>query len=230
MIFLSKKKKPLILEAYAPVGQLAELFPVVRSKEALPNWYHDISAHAGQKTVRQCPGIGTLFHKSVTIPAWADHDVTIHPNGHTVVSSPYSQKPTSSHKLSTDAPGAWPGYTNIKFLNPWMFWCSRPVEWLFLPPVWNQADPQEFTVVPGITEFKVVHEANVNTLFKLKDTAYNVSIKAGDALMQMTPITEEPFELEIKIMTPQIWAEKFQQWPFSSNYIYHKAISKIKKI
>jgi hypothetical protein len=230
MIFLSKKKQSLKLEVYTPVGQLAELFPVVRSKEALPKWYHHISAPPDQKTVKQCPGISTLFNRSVTIPAWADHDITIYPNGHTEITSPYSQKPTSSHRLSTDAPGAWPGYANIKFLNPWMFWCNKPVDWLFLPPTWNQLDPQEFTVVPGITEFKVVHEANVNTLFKLKDTPYRVSIKAGDALMQMIPITEESFELEIKSMTPQIWAEKFQQWPFSLNYVYHKAISKIKKI
>jgi len=178
MFVLSKKKEPLKLEAYASLGQLADLFPIVRSKESLPNWYHNISSLEGQKTVRQCPGVNNLFHKGVMIPAWADHEITIHPNGNTNVTSPASQQPTGSHRLVNDAPGAWPGYANIKFLNPWMF---------------------------------------------------NISIKAGDILMQMIPVTEEPFELEIKLMTPQIWAEKFQQWPFSANFLYHKAISKIKK-
>ena len=225
-----KKKSPLKLEAYAPSGQLVDLFPIVHTKNALPSWYHNLPKFDDrQKNVRHCPGVNDLFRTGIMIPAWADFEITIFPDGNTNVISPASNRPASSHNVNVDAPGAWPGYANVKLLNPWMLYCNKPVKWLFLPPTWCQSDPTEFTVVPGILEFRIAHEANVNMLFKLESVPYTVSIKAGDSLMQLIPITEETVELEIKTMTQDVYAEKFSTWAHSFNYGYQKAISRIKK-
>jgi hypothetical protein len=225
-----KKKSPLKLEAYAPLGQLVDLFPIVHTKNALPSWYHNLLKFDDkQKNVRHCPGVGDLFRLGVMIPAWSDHEIVIYPDGRTNVRSPSSNNPVSSHNLNFDAPGAWPGYVNVKLLNPWMLYCNKPVKWLFLSPTWCNSDPAEFTIVPGVLEFRVAHEANVNMLFKLKSEPYTVLIKAGDSLMQMIPITEEKFELEVKTMTQDILTEKFLPWNHSFNYGYQKAISRIKK-
>lgn len=228
MIFF-KKKETLKLEAYAPTGQLTDIFPIVHTRNALPSWYHNLPKVNYEKSIRHCPGVVDLFRAGVMIPAWADQEIIIFPDGNVRVVSASTDRPTSSHNVDIEAPGAWPGYVNVKLLNPWMFYCNKTINWLFLPPTWCQSDPAEFTIIPGVLEFRLAHEANINMLFKLKPEPYKVSIKAGDSLMQMIPITEEKFNLEVKTMTQDIFTEKFLQWNHSFNYGYQKAISRIKK-
>jgi hypothetical protein len=222
MIF---KKKPIKIEAYAPTGSLIDFFPITTAKEALPQWYHNLPKdYSKHNTVKHCAGIRDLFSTGFIVPSWGEYDITVTPTGEALIDSPVVQLQghSSQHHVDEEAPGAWPGYTNVKLHNPWWFWCDTPIKWMLIGPAWNQQDPQQYTTIPGIVEFRYNHQANVNTLFKIQKNNYVTKIKPGDALLHMIPITEEPCEIELKVMTDDVYTNKFAGWQHSFNLGYQK--------
>lgn len=228
------KKKKIKLEAYAPAGELIDLFPPVVAKEAIPEWYNQLPANKGlfrQKNVKHCSGFKELYNEGVILPAWSDYNIIINPDGQVQSESPYAVDSghSSSHEIQREAFGAWPGYTNIKLHSPWWFWCSEPVKWLIIQPTWNRHDPTAWAMPPGITEFKYQHQTNVQMLFKVEQQPYTYQVKPGEALLHIIPLFDRPWELELKVMSNDTWASKFARWKHSFDLEYQKTRSIIGK-
>lgn len=226
-MFFCKKKNKIKLEAYTMIGELIELFPPRKTRESLPNWYNSLPASKEsdrQKTIRHCMGFKDLHSEGLILPSWAEYNILVDQNGGTNVTCPLRQEGgnSSSHDLTTQATGAWPGYVNVKLHSPWWFYCSEPVQWLWTQPTWLQQDPQQWTLAPGITEFKSNHQTNVIGLFKIPQETQIIKIKPGDALAHLIPLTDQPWELELKVMTPHDWSSKFARWEHSFDLIYQK--------
>lgn len=220
MIF---KKKPLKLEAYAPVGDLAEYFPITPTRDSLPPWYNNIPKH-DDNTVKNCMGFRDLMGHGFLIPAWGDFEVKISPNGRAEVETPVIQQGPSfmQHNIAREAPNAWPAYTNVKFNTPWWFYCEEPIKWLVVDPTWHRKDPTQYAIPTGVLEFRYNNQALVNTLWKTQEREYLTKIRAGDALLQLIPVTERPVELELKILTEDIYVAKFAGWAHSFKFGYQK--------
>lgn len=213
------KKKKIVLEAYAPVGDLIDLFPIVESRKCIPKWYHSLPASNHDVNVKNCFGLKDLYNKGIIIPLWADHEIILDPISGVSVSSGMqsTMQPVVSHDLDEQAPGAWPGYINLKFNSPWLFWCDEPIHWVWTQPVWWQEDPQQLTLVSGVAEFRGQHDSNVATLLRMPQQKKTLTLKAGLPMAQLIPLTEEPWELKNMVMTKEIFDKKFAHWEFSLN-------------
>ncbi len=225
MIF--KKKRKIKLVAYTSVGELISLFPPVRAKEALPSWYQNIPTGKDtdrQKTIRHCMGFKDLHNEGLVIPSWAEYNILVDANGMSNVTCPARQQggDSSSHDLATQAPGAWPGYINVKLHSPWWFYCSEPIKWAWVQPTWLQQDPQRFMLAPGITEFKSNHQTNIIGLVKIPKETDVIKIKPGEPLAHLIPLIEEPWELEVSVLTGETWSKKIARWEHSFDLIYQK--------
>lgn len=233
MFFIKKKK--IVLEAYAPSGSLIDLFPITKSSDALPQWYDKLPAKVnGDKTVKHCPGLKDLYNTGIMIPSWADFEMAIAPDDSGYIKSGMNKKygtPAEGHDLSVQAPSAWPGYVNVKLINPWLFWCSEPIDWLWVQPAWSQTDPQEITLIPAVTEFRYQYQANINTITKKPTQTKIITITGGTPLAHLVPLTERDWELKLDVMTPEIYAKKFDRWDFSlsQNTGYNKIRSVINR-
>jgi len=164
------KKKKLTIHAYAPIGQLVDLFPPVVMEDNLPDWYKPLPADLGHGlTVKHCPGLKDLFESTIVMPLWADFEIRTslinQPDVRTSFNPPGGPSHVS-HNLSDQVTGAWPAYSNIKFNSPWMFWCDEPISCLVTQATWHQKDPSPLQTVPGILEFRHQHQANINTLIR----------------------------------------------------------------
>lgn len=212
----------IVVEAYAPSGMLIDLFPITKTKDAIPSWFKNLPGKPGEdvKNVRQCPAAKDLFSKGMIIPLWADYEITINNDGTGSIDSGMrfnNMSPAEVHNVNSQAAGAWPGYTNIKFASPWYIWCSEPIEWMWSQPVWWQSNPQEFTTVTGISEFRYQHESNINCLIKKPQSSIMLSVKAGTPMAQLIPLTEKDWELKLDVMTPEVFSRKFSKWNYSLN-------------
>jgi hypothetical protein len=216
------KKKKIVLEAYAPVGDLIDLFPIVESSKCIPTWYTKLPpSDTSNPNVRSCFGLKDLYKKGIIIPLWSDYDVTIDPmRGISAVSGMQNQAtfpPLVSNDIASQTGGAWPNYANLKFNSPWLFWCSEPIQWVWVQPVWWQKDPQQMVLVTASAEFRGQHDSNISTLIKMPNQTETISFKAGLPMAQLIPLTEEPWELKNMVMTKEIFDKKFAHWEFSLN-------------
>jgi hypothetical protein len=214
------KKKKLTFKAYAPIGQLVDLFPPTIMEDSLPDWYKPLPADLGHGlTVKHCPGLKDLFTKSIVFPLWADFEIrtSLHnqPDVRTAFAPPGGQA-WVSHNINDQVTGAWPAYSNIKFSNPWMIWCDEPIPCLVTQAVWHQKDPSLIQSVPGILEFRHQHQANINTLIR-KDAALDtpVMLRAGTPMVYITPLTEREWDLETDVWNPTLFAKLFARWEFA---------------
>lgn len=224
MIFL-KKTKPIVLEAFAPSGELIDYFPIVKAKDTPPTWFPSLPKPQETHTVRNCPGLKDLMGSGFMFPSWGEFEVTINTDGKADVNSPvsfYDMPPTSQHSIALEAPGAWPGYTNLKFHNPWYLYCNEPIKWLMVQPTWHQADPLRWAPVTGAAEFRYLHFCHINTVWRIYNIPYTTKIKSGEPLLQIIPITERPVILKLDVMTDEIYKKKFQPWYHAFEYSYQK--------
>jgi len=232
-VFFIKKKEKIKVELYSPIGQLIDMFPPVLMQNDLPSWYNNIP-NSNIKTVKHCPGLRDLYENGISVPLWTDYLIDIGEDTINNVDWP-KRNPNSGigkHDLSIQAPKAWPGYYNIKFESPWHVWCNEPIPFIFVQPVWNQGDPQQFTNVPGVTEFRNQHQLHINTLWKPSGVPQEVMLKAGTILSHLVPLSDRPVEISFHILTETIYKEKFSVWDYTlgrASYLKYKSIISKKK-
>jgi hypothetical protein len=227
-----KKKKKIILEAYTNVGELIDLFPPVKSKDTLPSWYKAIpKAKTDQRVfnVTHCTGFRDLYSDGLMLPNWADYHIDFDERGNFNVDCPMKSPEGNFtwHDSDAQAPGAWPGYVDIKLLSPWLFYCEEPIKWLCVDPTWYKQDPLQYVSPSGIVEFRTMHNTNVNLLFRREKGSYKIT--AGQMLLHIIPLTDQPWELKVNMLTPEIWASKFARWEHTFGQNYQKTRSIILK-
>ena len=220
------KKQKLTITLYTPVGQLIDLFPPIKTKEIIPDWYLSLPTKTDKVlTVKQCPGFKDLINQGFIFPLWADYDIVANPAGLPEIRSCMDRPAGETHSLSEQATDAWPNYLNIKFHNPWLAWCNEPIKWVWTQPVWHQKHPQELLNVTGVSEFRHQHNTHINTIFKRPEVTTTMSFKAGTPMAQLIPLTERDWDLKLEIITPEIFSAKFARWnfmPVSTGIMYQK--------
>jgi hypothetical protein len=232
MYNIFKKKEKLKIDIYGPCGQLIDMFPPTLMKESLPKWFGNLSnKQKPYKTVKGCPGLHHLYGKGISLPLWSDYSIEIGETSIENIDWPKksNQVGATAHDLELQAPGAWPGYKSIKFSSPWFFSCKEPVPFVWVQNVWSYEDPQQFTVVPGMTEFKYTHQTHINTLWKTDGKPRKEILKAGTPMVQLVPLTERPIELSFNVMTEEIFNQKFMVWDFTFASFYAKSKFAINK-
>lgn len=210
------KIKPVKLEMYAPMGQLIDLFSPKPMRENIPDWWTAINSKAiDNKTVKHCPGFKDLYSQGIALPLWSDYEIVLDTKEIVDIrwARQANQPGAGQHNLASQAPDAWPGYVNIKFQSPWNFHCDESVQFVWIQPVWGQENPQEFTLVPGITDFNINKQTNINTLWKLGHR--KATIKAGTVMAQLIPITDRPLEISYHVMNNDTFNKKFAVWDFT---------------
>lgn len=195
-----KRKEKIKLTAYAPSTGLVDLFPVVKSRR--PSWFKHIKKDVSNN-VKGCAGFIDLYADSVTIPAWQDIKITVHPNGNADINAPQEQWSgvAFAEQLDNQAPGVWPNHVAIKFISPWLMECNKDVHWTMIQPVWDQKAPCDYIIVPGSLEFKYYNKSNIFALFPITDQTKEYHIKAGEPLVMLVPKFGEEFDLDCKFIS-----------------------------
>jgi len=232
MNIFNKKKDKINLQCYTTMQSLVDLFPPEVNKDGLPNWYHQLPKEEGWVTVRHCNGFQDLYKNSIIIRSWSDIDIEVRPDGsiaYDFACKDEIKTPLERHHIDSQAMGAWPGYCNVKLMSPWYFKTDKMYKWLMIPAVWDQKDPLEWTISTGILEFKYQHVTNINCLLKLKPEPYMVSIKAGQALVQLIPLIEDDWEMNIELFDERDWVKKFGRWNHAFHLTYQKTRAMLEK-
>jgi hypothetical protein len=220
-----KKKQKLKLIGNCPSDGLVELFPLQKSK--FPDWFKHLPkndlTNEHHNNVRVCSGLTDLYSRSVSIPMWQDMSITIDPMGGLDIDAPQPNWSATTHPLHAQAPGAWPGYINVKLSSPWVIECEKDVQWTMMQPVWDQKQPHDYIVIPGNLEFKYQNQSNINMLFPIPEEPKTYTFKAGDIVAMLVPNFEEDYDVECSYMNHEKWTRLMSsRWIFTRGPAYAK--------
>lgn len=213
-MLLKFTEKTINLDCFTAIEQLPELFPILPTTKALPAWYRNLPMEVSANspvfpsltlsTIKGCSGIKDFFTNSITIPNWIEHRISVKPSGEVHFMALREDMKLDSHDVRIQMGNAMPNYTHVKLSSPWRFKEKSGVNWVFTQAVWHHTDPCEFSIPPGIIDYKYQHTTNVNILVPWpKSDLKEVIIPSGKPLVQLVPMSDKQVKIHMHVITEQ---------------------------
>jgi hypothetical protein len=213
------KPERVKLRAITAVPRLAEFLPVTKLSRALPEWWRDLPATfdvpqppppppgmkgqppprpKSQLSSKHCYAMQETFKNGLGIPLWADHTVSITPDGRANAQAPGKAKPGTQHPPMQFSGMLGPGALHFKFNSPWWLITEKNVHFWMCHPFYHQRDPFRFHAMPGSVEYRNQHSTNVNVILRKPAVPTDLEFSAGEMICYLIPMTDVRIDLEVE--------------------------------
>lgn len=204
MIFF--KNTSITLDCFISNNSIAELFPIQPTNQVIPAWWKTIakdtpvaSCPVGISTIKRCSGFKDLFKNSFCIPAWSEYLLFQDPvNGFNHM-APNSAADGMQHQ-STQMSGAFTNYQHYKLISPWLLKEKQGINFVMTQASWHNESPCSFHIPAGSLEFKYQHSTHINLVAPTPKALTQYSIKAGQPLVYLIPLTEKDVTVNIQVV------------------------------
>lgn len=209
-MFFFVKKKPLVVNFFTTDEAVFKFSRPERAAKFMPEWFKALPKQvfkdnflAPKSTLRTCPGFIELYKSGFIIPAWSDFNLEIGADYYKFLFA--DEKSTvAQHNLDQIANSPFvKTHLNAKLINPWSVKSEEKVKLLFTAPTWNDFGFDDISIVPGVTvPDKFLLSLNINLFLKLQSEAKIYSIKFGQPLCHVVPLTDRQIDLRYELITP----------------------------
>lgn len=229
-----KKKKQLTLRCVTQMEKLADLIPIERLNKQVPDWWKKLPSRPDntglvlpphtkpgprslELTAKHCYALQELWSRAVALPLWYDAIVTVTPDGQAVGFAPAGQKAGEQHPTRQYTGALNKNWAHYKFKCPWLLYTEEFVPWTMNHPFYHYNDPGIWQAMPGITEYKYQHHANVNAVFAVKPEATEYEFHAGDIINYLIPMAD----IDVKVVCEQVTRDEYERLQYSTKLSFH---------
>ncbi len=201
----------IVLDCFTTDNTVYLTTPIVKAGKAIPEWWRNLKPYEARfehspenpfhliqdVTARDCYAIIELYKRGVILENWCD--ISFHmengsynywyTTGHAPVEHPRRQIGDS-----------FPNHHHIKLSSPWAIREKTGAKFLWLGTEWS-LDKLEIKVLPGVINFDIVSQINVNIMFPARDGTFNIPV--GNPLVQIIPLGDEKLRVVNHIVTEQ---------------------------
>jgi len=220
-MFFWKKRKSVQVRCYPTFSQIRDLFPITHTKKFIPDWWKTlpstIADTSGKETttLKSCPGFIELYKRGISLPMWRDTVVKYDQNR--ILDVEVSTGEDINQWFVLHPPeqmgNAFSPCLHLKVISPWFLETAEPVPFLMIDMMWNRKTLQDYSIPPGVLEFKYQHGTHVNMFFEPTTEYKEVKFQAGTPLIQLIPLTDIDIELviceydeaKLRSMKPYSW-------------------------
>lgn len=221
---------------FTTVEGVEDAYPVIPASEYKPNWVASARDHYLKKLkeneekgerlnhLYRCPGIFDVMSRGYIITQPWDVQIETNGDGQSfgwhVPSGELGRLYKGnvidghmSHGIAEPLPHK-PGCLKslVKFNSPWQIVAPPDVKFLIIPIPYP--DNYDFEQVIGVLDPAISTELNPQGYWKVLQGRR--LIKAGTPMMQIVPLTDEEFEIDVKAA-----GEKELQWAIKRNYFFN---------
>jgi hypothetical protein len=206
------KKDKIIVDCFTANQTAYEFYPIEKSNKYIPEWWKQLpvskelpTARGGmameQSSIKRCSGFTNLYTRGYILPLWSDLQVSTSTNGYEYMFANTVVEPGIERHNEWQYGESFNDYWHMKIFSPWMLKQHNKCEFAMIPVIWNNPENwSNFTVLPGVVDFKHQHSTNINLFFE-KDRP-KVLISAGTPLYQIIPLTDLLVEFKIHLVDP----------------------------
>lgn len=221
------KPSTLVLDCFTPDSNAATLTPIAKAGSYVPDWWRQLPKNSIDKatlkdkmSMRHCAGFVDLYAKSLVLPMWSDFRVAVAPEGVNEFKFEYANGYSEAHVHVQSHRGTYlheKNYLQMKLLSPWALYTKEEVYWSMFQASYNVDDPSETSILPGMMEFKNLHNLNVQLAIKRKKFESDiVTIPCGQPLIHMVPMTDKKVDVRIHQVSFEEFTHKRVTPPFFS--------------
>jgi hypothetical protein len=208
------KQKPVVLDAFTSRADVLATSKMVKGTHFLPDWWKRLpkdgvwepTAMFPSTTMRNCVGLFEFYTKSIVLPMWSDLAINL-PGGN---DSSYTWQ-FADYKSSADVHGKEQHkgflesnrYAHLKIYSPWSVKCKEDISFLSCNPFWNNQQPEEIIITPGVSNFKYQHSTNAQLFLVRGEQTKTLMIRHGNPLLMLFPLTERPVKIRHHLVTEE---------------------------
>ena len=228
MLFKFKNKK-LILHAFATEEDINVYthFPVTHASKFYPDWWKKLPAGdfdwknlSLERSMKNCPGLYTMYKNAAIIPMWSDLALKTDKENYWYQFFDKKSMCETHHKSQR---GEFKrDYIHCKLTSPWLFKSDKGVNFLFMEPYWNYPEDKDYEVATGMTEYYYNRTTNVIVFLSPNK---NILIKNNTPIVMIQPISERSLEIKLELVTRVEWDKvKMRNAPVSWDTGYSNMI------
>ena len=198
MIFL-KKNKPINVKFLTSSEHVYQTSKPNRAVKFMPEWFQNFHPQiedgiTPRPTVKGCRGLIDLYSKGIILQSWCEVAFEIGEigsNNHSWQFADYKSVADVHNRHQFPRQINFNNLAHVKLISPWRIICDEDIQWSWQEPIWNDFSNYAYKVIPGVTEFKYQHNANINLMFKRQlGKSYKHFIKHNSPLVHMIPISD----------------------------------------
>lgn len=200
MIFFNRTST-LTLDCFTPEPNVMQYTPIVETKKTFPEWWRDLPVKKpnfnyefneyprGFLNMKNCYGFVEFMKKGAVLESWADF--TLRTDKEELKYYFSNGIPPQQHFHEQMGKG-FNNYHHLKLNSPWAFRENTGTQFLVMGSEWHM-DDLDFKIMPGLVNFKINVEANVNCLFTKTNAEY--IIRVGHPLLHFIPLSDKNLEI-----------------------------------
>ena len=199
-MFLFKKKK-IVLDCFTTDSFAHEYAPISRATDFYPEWWNNIDNTymlntSIISTMKHCRGFIDLYKDSIIIPFWGKLKIDISDNIRKNVKWECNYEIYTKQPIQVHNELEYKGFTNncyqhMKIISPWKCRTNKYVKFILTDPLYNRTDLNEYSVLPGVVDFKYQTSTHVNIMTEYKNDDRFIIFDPLTPMAMLTPISEE---------------------------------------
>ena len=213
------KRKKIVLDCFTTDAFSYEYCKIESAVKYYPDWWLNLPSEEKNINMKSCKGFTNLYVNSYIIPFWSTVDIKVDSLDTKTyrwsVSGVYPEVAMANKVVHSHDPGQYGNFTksgnyqHIKLLSSWSIRTKSKVKFFYSDPVWHRDNLNNYTVLPGISEYYYNRSTEANIMFEYKAEPYNIRFTPGMPIAMMTPLTEDDVEFRHHLVTPNemIYAE-----------------------
>ena len=229
------KPERVELRALTAVPRLAEFLPVTKLSRSLPDWWRDLPSTfepppppppppnskspppmprpQTQLSSKHCYAMQETFKTGLGIPLWADHTISLTPDGRANAQAPGKGKPGTQHPPLQFTGMLAPSALHFKFHSPWWLVSKKSVHFWMCHPFYHQRDPFRYHAMSGSVKYRNQHSTNVNVVFRKPAAPTDIEFSAGEMICYLIPMTD----LRVDLVVEEVSDAEIERINFTRN-------------
>lgn len=214
---------------YYPIQTANNFFPdgwkqLPKYKDIKSNQYPESTLSVPRSTMKKCNGFINLFKSGFIIPMWTDVALEATEDGKCFYETAANVR-ISEHGRWQMWEDLYKGYTNVKFVSPWLIKEKTGVKFLFGGVEYhNTHNVDKFKISSGVVDYKYQHHSNIISFVKNTTT---VRLELGEPIVHVIPLSEKRLEIKTHLIDQLEW-DKLETPLMGFNNNYNK-VTRIEK-
>ena len=203
------KKKEHVIDCFTTDSYALEYCKITSAVRHYPEWFKRLPGMVDFDnklipSIQHCHGFKDLYKNSFMMPYWSSTQIKVN----TIENPGYRYESVSKVTMEEHTWEQISGYLpeqkigHMKILSPWLLKSKDLIKFHWSDPIWNSNRLNDFTILPGILDFKYQHSLNINILFEYREKERLVNLEPGMPLVMLTPLVDD--DTTVKMVCHQI--------------------------
>jgi len=193
------KKTDVVLDCFTYSHNAYEYAKIDYGNKYFPEWWKETPKVLPEAvTIKNCTAFMDFHTKGIVIPSWCELKIHIYEyKNDEGFSFKWNSSDGDFDTKSSHSNIQWDNFSldngfNMKFTSPWRMKTKEEIYFSWTQPTWHLREcMQNFSIIPGVMNFKYQHSSNINYIVIQDNEAKDISIPVRTPLVMMHPMTEK---------------------------------------